>query len=142
MQIEREAERILSALGYTDTELSIAIVDDEEMARLNWEFRRVKSTTDVLAFPMLEGEFGDVSPELLGDVVISAPMAKAMSEECDRPLGEILVLLLVHGVLHLVGYDHEKGEAEALEMAGKTLELLELVGCDAAAFRWYFRPEE
>lgn len=131
------AAQILNALGYTDAELSVSIVDDEEMERLNREFRQVESTTDVLAFPMLEGEFGDVIPELLGDVVISAPTAKAMSEEHHRPFWSILHLLLIHGILHLIGYDHERGEAENREMTEKTLELLGLFGHEDNSFDWY-----
>jgi probable rRNA maturation factor len=136
-QIRLAAAQILNALGYTDAELSVSIVDDEEMERLNREFRQVGSTTDVLAFPMLEGEFGDISPELLGDVVISAPMAKAMSEEHHRPLTAIFHLLLVHGILHLVGYDHERGDAEDREMNEKTLELLGLLGHEDDSFDWH-----
>jgi len=136
-QVQLAAAQILNALGYTDAELSVSIVDDQEMERLNREFRQVESPTDVLAFPMLEGEFGDIVPQLLGDVVISAPAAKAMSEEHHRPLSAVLHLLLVHGILHLVGYDHERGEAENREMTEKTLELLEILGDEDDSFDWY-----
>ncbi|NLI33385.1 MAG: rRNA maturation RNase YbeY [Deltaproteobacteria bacterium] len=138
VQIELAAARILNALGYTDAELSIAIVDDEEMTRLNREYRRIDSTTDVLAFPMLEGEFSDVNPELLGDVVISAPTAHAMSESAHRSFAAVLNLLLVHGILHLIGYDHEVGETAARAMSEKTLELLQLLGYTEEGFGWYF----
>jgi probable rRNA maturation factor len=131
------AERILNALGYTEVELSILIVDDEEMARLNLEYREVDSTTDVLSFPMWEGEFGDVCDEMLGDIVISAPTAQAMSEQHHSTLDRVMDLLLVHGVLHLVGLDHEAGEEEARRMQEKTLELLGLLGHSAKSFDWY-----
>ncbi|MGV8075054.1 MAG: rRNA maturation RNase YbeY [Syntrophobacteraceae bacterium] len=137
-RLEKAAEKILSALGYTDTELSILIVDDEEMHRLNLEYRQVDDTTDVLSFPMWEGEFGDISPELLGDLVISAPTAQFMSEQHRCPLSAVLDLLLVHGILHLTGSDHEAGENEARIMKEKTLELVNELGHSETIFEWFF----
>lgn len=124
-------------MGYTEVELSVSLVDDEEMARLNLEYRNVDATTDVLSFPMWEGEFGDVCREMLGDVVISAPVAQAMGKEHGCGLEDILDLLLVHGVLHLLGFDHESGKEEALEMQEKTIELLKLLGHSQERFHWY-----
>lgn len=137
-RVVKASEEILDALGYTDTELSILIVDDEEMHRLNLEYRQKDSTTDVLSFPMWEGEFADISPELLGDVVISAPTAQLMSEQHRCPLSSILDLLLVHGILHLAGYDHEQSEEEARLMEEKTLELLKKLGHTETHFEWFF----
>jgi probable rRNA maturation factor len=128
-------------LGYTEAELSIVIVDDEEMTRLNREYRQVDSTTDVLSFPMQEGEFGDVCPEMLGDVVISAETASEMSRQCGCPLTEVLNLLLAHGVLHLAGFDHEEGGAEAAAMREKTVELLRSLGHTEKIVEWYVGVE-
>jgi probable rRNA maturation factor len=136
-QIEKTAEQILNVLGYTDAELSIVIVNDEEMAGLNSEYRGVDSTTDVLSFPMQEGDFGDVCPEMLGDVVISAETAFEMSRQYDRPLPEILDLLLVHGILHLVGYDHEGEESGGVVMRNKTVELLRGLGRSEKVLEWW-----
>jgi probable rRNA maturation factor len=136
-RIERAAEKILNALGFTDSELSILVVDDEEMRRINREYRSVDAPTDVLSFPMHEGEFGDVAPELLGDVVISAPTAAAMAEEKGCPLSSVLDLLLVHGILHLLDYDHERSQAAAESMFEKTIELLALLGHSRESFTWY-----
>ena len=72
-------------MGFTDSELSILIVDDEEMARLNGQYRQMNTPTDVLAFPLLEGEFGNILPELLGDVVISVETAQVMSRPSSPP---------------------------------------------------------
>lgn len=124
-------------MGCNDGELSIALVDDEEMAGLNRQYRRLDATTDVLAFPMLEGDFSEVVPSLLGDVVISVPTAYSMSLEHHRPLSCVLDLLLVHGILHLLGYDHESGAAEAEAMREKTLELLMAVGYTDKDFDWF-----
>jgi len=138
LRIEKAADAILSALGYTDdVELSIVLVDDEEMTDLNREYRGVDSTTDVLSFSQAEGEFGDVCPELLGDVVISAPTAQAMSELHGCPLASVLDLLLVHGILHLTGYDHERGEEEARGMKEETLRILSGLGHSRSDFDWY-----
>lgn len=128
---------ILNALGFTDSELSIVIVDDEEMARLNGEYRQVHSTTDVLAFPMLEGEFANVMPELLGDIVISAPTALDMSRLHRCSFSTVMDVLLVHGVLHLVGYDHEGSREEFRRMEDKSLDLLEMLGHSREDLAWY-----
>jgi probable rRNA maturation factor len=135
--IERAAAKILSALGYTESELSILVVDDEEMREINRDYRDVDTSTDVLSFPMHEGEFGDVAPELLGDVVISAPMAAAMAEEQGCPPSQVMDLLLVHGILHLAGYDHERSEDDAARMFRKTVEILRDLGHPPESFGWY-----
>jgi probable rRNA maturation factor len=133
------AGAVLSGLGFTDSELSILIVDDEEMARLNGQYRQMNTPTDVLAFPLLEGDFGNILPELLGDVVISVETAQVMSHLHHRPLPAILDLLLVHGILHLVGYDHERDPDEARRMEERSLELLKMLGHAEESFGWYMK---
>lgn len=113
------------------------VVDDAEMTRINREYRQIDSTTDVLSFAMAEGEYGDVYPRLLGDVVISAPTAELISREQNCPLPAVLDLLLVHGILHLLGYDHERDAAAAASMQARTMEMLEILGYTAASFDWY-----
>ncbi|MHC1742294.1 MAG: rRNA maturation RNase YbeY [Syntrophobacteraceae bacterium] len=135
--IRRSAKKILSALGCTESELSISLVDDEEMARLNSEYRGIEATTDVLSFPMHEGEFDAIAPEMLGDVVISAPTAQEMADLHGCSLQTILDLLLVHGTLHLLGLDHEEGPDAARLMHRKTLELLKMLGHADDDFEWY-----
>jgi len=125
-------------LGYTKAELSVVIVDDAEMAEINFEYRRVDRPTDVLSFPMLEGEFPDVCNQMLGDVVISADTARSISDETGASLESVLDLLLIHGILHLVGFNHEAGERQALEMKRKTEELLSLLGHSGGEFAWFF----
>lgn len=115
-------------MGFTETELSLLYVGDEEMARLNSEYRQVEGPTDVLSFPMHEGDFGEVSPEVLGDVVISVETADAMATRYGCPFEAVLDLLLIHGVLHLAGYDHEEGEEEARAMEAETRRLLTVLG--------------
>ncbi len=139
--VEKSAERTLNALGYTEAELSVAIVDDAQMRELNRKYRGVDSTTDVLSFSMTEGEFGDVCPELLGDVVISAPTARILAEEYSCPLSTVLDLLLVHGILHLVGHDHGREEEETERMFETTVELMKLLGHSEETFSWYLRTD-
>jgi len=129
-------------LGYTESELSLLIVDDGEMARLNRQYRLIGHTTDVLSFPMLDGEFSDIAPEMLGDVVISVETANAMSDETGTALESVLDLLLVHGILHLLGLDHEVGPDEAREMKLKTVELLAMLGHRGEEFEWFFDTDE
>lgn len=107
-----------------ESELSIVLVDDEQMSSLNWKHRRRQGATNVLAFAMREGEFGDISPQLLGDVIISLPTAQREAEEAGLSLGSTISRLLVHGILHLVGFDHEKGEDAARDMEQRSTELL------------------
>jgi len=112
------ALRILSALGSTDDcELSVSIVGDRAMRRLNREYRGMDRPTNVLSFSMGEGDFAGVNPHLLGDVVISVDTAMREAEEEGITLDERIGFLLLHGILHVMGYDHERsGEAEARRM--------------------------
>lgn len=111
-------------MGYDRHELSVLITDDDEIAAMNTQYRGIEKPTNVLAFPMHEGEFSDISPELLGDVVISAETAEREAGEAGITLDERMSQLLVHGILHLIGFDHETGEVEADEMEAKSLEIL------------------
>ena len=95
----------------------MVITDDEEVRALNRQYRGVDRGTDVLSFSQLEGEGGVMGQALLGDVVISWERAVEQGEESGHGTREELRRLLVHGILHLVGYDHEeKGPEEARRM--------------------------
>jgi probable rRNA maturation factor len=128
-KIKRAAQVVLSALDCPEAELSIVIVDDAEIAELNQRYLQRSGPTNVLAFPMQEGEFAAISPHLLGDVVISADTAAREGREAGIPMVARLMALLVHGILHLLGYDHETDPAQAREMDAKSRELLALLGC-------------
>jgi len=107
-------------LGNPDAELSIVITDDEEIRALNRQYRGLDRATDVLSFSQLEGEGGAAGEELLGDVVISWERAVSQGGELGHGTREELKKLLVHGVLHLVGYEHE---GESKEEAEKMMEM-------------------
>ena len=99
-KIEAKARKILSALASSESELSIVLVDDAQMSSLNWKYRKRRGSTNVLAFSLREGEFGDISPEILGDVIISLPTAQRQAEEAGLSLDNMISRLLVHGILH------------------------------------------
>ncbi len=106
----RRARQTLRALGHTRSELSIALIDDEEMSALNAEHRRRSGPTDVLSFSLLEGDHGSFRGRLLGDVVISVDTARCQARRAHRSIDDELLRLLVHGTLHLLGHDHEEPE--------------------------------
>ncbi len=119
-RLERSARAILSDLGETSAELGILFVGDQRMRGLNRRYRGKDRTTDVLAFAMREActhlHTSRLTPDMLGDVVISVPTAWRQAIEAGRSLDEELAWLLVHGILHLCGYDHERSEKEASRM--------------------------
>jgi probable rRNA maturation factor len=121
------AERILNDLGCRESELSILLVDDDEMQRLNREYLSRDHPTNVLAFAMREGESA-LNPALLGDVVVSTETAQREAQQRDVPLEEEMALLLVHGILHLLGYDHEDDPSAATEMQAKEEEIMTHLG--------------
>jgi len=110
---------ILAAVGRGDAELSVVFAGDAEIAALNRQWRGKEGPTDVLAFPQAEGEFADVTPALLGDVVISVDTAARQAKAAGHTLARELDILLTHGILHLAGYDHEQGPREARRMRAK-----------------------
>jgi len=127
-RVKRNARRVLFEMGFVKAELSVAFVDDGEMRLLNATYRRVNKSTDVLAFAMSEGRFGGINPHVLGDVVISAETAAFRAKEEGRQLNDELDALLVHGILHLIGYDHERSPADARIMRAKERSLRQLLG--------------
>ncbi len=124
--LRKLANRILQAIGESEALLSLEIVGDDRMRRLNRTFRRRDKTTDVLAFATREGP-GPPSA-LLGDVVISLPQAIRQAREHQRGIDHELAVLLIHGVLHLCGYDHERSEGEARRMARRERAVLRGIG--------------
>jgi probable rRNA maturation factor len=117
--LARSATTILNALGWTDAELSISLVDDAEITRLAGDFGRARRATDVLSFPSAEGRGGEFAGEVLGDVVISLDAAKRQAAARGVPLARELETLLIHGCLHVLGMDHlragDRARMRALE---------------------------
>jgi rRNA maturation RNase YbeY len=107
-QIARE---VLLLLDQDRSELSIALIGNVEMQRLNAQYRNKNYPTDVLSFPAEVSSPGGV--HLLGDVIISVDKARQQANERERTLEQELVTLLIHGVLHLLGFDHERSAKDA-----------------------------
>ena len=94
---------------------------------LNRKYLDRSGPTNVLAFSMQEGEFSNISPQLLGDVVISVETAYNEGKISGISLKERMAQLLVHGILHLFGFDHEKSEKQARKMEEKNKELMKII---------------
>jgi probable rRNA maturation factor len=124
-EVRRIALGVLTAEGIADSELGVAVTDDETVRRLNREYAGEDHATDVLAFSLREGE-AFVPPDgvmRLGEVIISYPTAERQAAEAGRPVDAEIAHLLVHGILHLLGYDHAEAEEERV-MRARTEELL------------------
>jgi len=117
----------LTELGFLDAELSLLLVDDSLIRELNRKHLGRNRPTNVLAFSMREGEFSSLHPHLLGDLVISVETAKRQSNRFGLNEREMVIFLMVHGVLHLIGYDHEGTKKGAREMLLKQRELFDQV---------------
>ncbi len=113
--LRARARRLLGAVGHGRAELSIALVDDSAMRTLNRDWRGRDRATDVLSFSLLEGAGSAHRGELLGDVVISVETAARQAAARHRSLDDEVLRLLVHGLLHVLGHDHEQ-EDEASVM--------------------------
>jgi rRNA maturation RNase YbeY len=125
-KLQRRAQRLLAALDLADCELSLLLADDAEMRALNRDWRGRDRTTDVLAFAQREGPGAGLDRDLLGDVVICLPQAERQARRRGAPLWDELLVLLVHGVLHLIGRDHEGvGRRRAAAMRREQRHLVE-----------------
>ena len=104
-------------------EVSFLFVDDDGIQEINKKYLGRDYPTNVIAFSMTEGEFGDISPDILGDVIISVETALKDAKSANIEFEEELDFLMIHGILHLLGYDHETSEADAKQMKKKEAEL-------------------
>jgi len=123
-RLREKTRKLLKDLGISPAELSILLVDDQQILKLNRIWRKKNRPTDVLSFAQREGEFADPQDPLLGDIVISVERAEEQAKQAGHSLDKEMDLLLVHGLLHLVGYEHERGGKAAAEMRSKEKKLL------------------
>ena len=126
--VRERLKKMIRAARLGNVEVSVLFVGDRAMRSLNRRYRRKDRTTDVLSFPFHEGAKRAVRPELLGDIVIAVPVAERQACDAGTGLAAEIDRLLVHGLLHLVGYDHERGPLEAKRMERRERELLEALG--------------
>jgi rRNA maturation RNase YbeY len=128
------SEKILREVGKPRAGLSLLIVGDRSMRRLNRRYRGKDRTTDVLAFPMRTGSSrvtrhaSPVTSSLLGDIVISLPQAERQARQAGHSLDREITVLVIHGLLHLLGYDHERSAREARRMARREALVLRRLG--------------
>lgn len=107
------AGRALEVIGgATDAGVTIAFVSDRSIRELNRRFRETNRVTDVLSFPSDQNEVESAFSKVLGDIVVSVDRAKAQSEEHNLSFDEEIAELILHGLLHLKGYDHETDDGE------------------------------
>ena len=128
-EIEAMANAVLEALDLADAELSVLLTTDAHIAQLNATYRGVEGPTDVLSFPQ---EAMPGAPRVLGDVVVGLGRAAAQAAERGHSLRDELWVLIVHGVLHLCGHDHEDDEERAAMLAAEQ-RLLAAVGRSLSA---------
>jgi probable rRNA maturation factor len=129
--LQRAAREVMDYIGGDmDVDITIILTDDAQIHELNKQYRGIDAPTDVLSFPS-----GDTDPDsnrlYLGDVVISYPRAQAQAEAGGHPVEAELQLLVVHGVLHLSGYDHVEEQGKSGMIAAQA-DILVLLGCDIA----------
>ncbi len=104
-------EALAGAEWPKEGEVSVVFVADDEIRQLNARYRGVDRPTDVLAFALSEGDAADIDAEVLGDVVVSVDAARRQARRRRHSLRAELALLVVHGTLHLVGFDHDAAAA-------------------------------
>ena len=117
----------MTELGLLDAELSLLLVNDSQIRVLNRRYLNLDKPTNVLAFPMREGEFATLHPHLLGDLVISVETARRQMKRFGLDKTTMVILLMIHGILHLIGYEHEGTKKGAREMTLKQKELFRRV---------------
>ncbi|RUM60219.1 MAG: rRNA maturation RNase YbeY [Persephonella sp.] len=110
--VKEITKKILEELNLDKVEVSITLTDNDRIRELNKNWRNKDKETDVLSFPINEKPLR-YRYTVLGDVIISIPFAKRQAEEIGYSYKEEILRLLIHGILHLLGYDHEKDEKEA-----------------------------
>jgi len=140
--LRSEALKLLELLGRMDSELSVLLTGDRRIKELNRNFRHKNRPTDVLSFAQIEALDGQLrenplEPEVnvIGDVVISIETAACQARESGHSVERRLRTLLVHGVLHLLGYDHERSAADAKLMFGRQAELEAMLAARALRSR-------
>ncbi len=116
--------KLLKIMDCANKELSISFVDDNTIKQLNNHYLQRNHSTNVLSFSLQEGEYGNVNPHILGDIVISTETAQRDAAKGDLSLSEEIDFLIIHGLLHLLGFNHENTtKAQTTKMQMKEREL-------------------
>lgn len=116
--------KLLKIMDSANKEISISFVDDNTIKQLNNHYLQRNHSTNVLSFSLQEGEYGNVNPHILGDIVISTETAQRDAAKGDLSLSEEIDFLIIHGLLHLLGFNHENTtKAQTTKMQMKEREL-------------------
>jgi len=127
-RLEKVAQRILNVSGCPESELSILLVDDAQIHEINRDYLDHDYPTNVISFAMREGEGMATELDLLGDVVISVETALSDAQDAAASFESELYFLLLHGILHLLGYDHERStEEDARIMEAREREIFDIL---------------
>ena len=119
-RIRRVVNKLKKVLSCSEQEISLLFVDNEQIRQINRQYLKRDQPTNVISFTLREGDYGDINPQVLGDIVISAERAFQDAAVGDLSLNDEIDFLVIHGLLHLLGYDHEGGnEMESLKMMNK-----------------------
>lgn len=111
-RIRRSLKRLMKELNNKEREVCLLIVDDNYIKNLNNYYLQRNRPTNVISFTLSEGEFGNINPQILGDIVISVETAYRDAVAGNIDLMDEMEFLLIHGLLHLVGYNHENTSAK------------------------------
>lgn len=134
--VRRAVMAVLESQGATNAEVSVVLGNDEDLRELNRVWRDVDAPTDVLSFPLEESggeepesEMAEGEPRLLGDVIVSLPRARVQADEYGHSVARELGFLVVHGTLHLLGFDHDS-EPQRQEMRTREEAVLARLGLE------------
>ena len=127
--------KVLKILDCPDKEISISFVDDKNIKQLNKQYLGKDQATNVLSFSLQEGEYGDINPQILGDIIVSVETAQRDALYGKLNIAQEIDFLIIHGILHLLGYNHENTtKKEATKMRQKEKELFNKIYCLNKAF--------
>lgn len=122
--------KLLKYLNCTDKEISISLVDDKTIQQMNYQYLERDKPTNVLSFSLQEGKFSNINPQILGDIVISVDTARQEASLRNFTFEQEIDFLIIHGLLHLLGYNHEKTtKEETRKMQRKEKKLFDLLNC-------------
>ncbi len=125
--------KIMKILDCADKEISLSFVDDEIIKELNKKYLGKNKPTNVISFSLREGEYNDINPQIMGDIIISAETAQRDALNGNLTVSQEIDFLIIHGILHLLGYNHEnttRKETNKMLQKEKTL-FAAVYGCDA-----------
>jgi probable rRNA maturation factor len=134
-KIRNTVLKVLKILDCPDKEISLYFVDDEYIKQLNKQYLGKDQATNVLSFSLQEGEYGDINPQILGDIIVSVETAQRDALYGKLNIAREIDFLLIHGILHLLGYNHENTtKKESNKMQQKEKELFNKINCRNKAF--------